>query len=126
MAMNTLIRTTLFALAASIGVATTASAQVAPRFDVIEVAAEVLASWVTLPRGPDSSLVMPACGDCPPKSYRVTAATAYYIGDQPVTLGELAAAVGGRPLTPMTVMYSAKTGVITRVTADIAAPTGSR
>jgi hypothetical protein len=125
MVMNTHIGPALLALAACIGFAAApAPAQTKPDFEVIELAAEVLAGKVALPSGPESSLVMPACGDCPPKSYRVTAATLYFVGDQLVTLGELAAAIRGRPNTPMTVMYSMKTGEVTRVTVDVVAPAG--
>jgi hypothetical protein len=124
--MNTYVRRTVFALIAPMALIGGATAQVAPRFDTVDVAAEVPAGKVRLPTGRDSSLVMPSCGDCPPKSYRVTLATAYFIGSVRVTLGELAAAVTGRPDMPLTVSYSVKTDEVTSVTADIVTSARSR
>jgi hypothetical protein len=111
-----------FALVASIGFAAAVQAQRAPSFETIEVAAEVLAGQVTLPSGPDSSLVMPGCGGCAPKSFPATRSTMYFVGKQQVTLAELAAAIGARPRVPLTVSYSVNTGELTRITADIEPP----
>lgn len=112
------------ALLVSAIVATVSHAQTAPQFDTIEAAVEAQAGKVTLPSGPDSSLVMAPCGGCAAKSFPTTAATTYFIGRRQVTLGELAAAVSSRPDAFLTVRYVVKSGELSRVTADIEEPSG--
>lgn len=115
---------TFLTLAATAIAAVVAHAQVAPEFETIEAAVEAPAGKVTLPSGPDSSLVMAPCGSCAPKRFPTTPATTYFIGKRQVTLGELAAAVTPRPDVFLTVRYVVKSGALSRVTADIEEPRG--
>jgi hypothetical protein len=119
------IALTIAALTASLVLAAAAHAQSGYHFKTVEVAMEALAGKVTLPSGPGSALVAIPCQGCAPKSFRATRATTYFLGKQQVTLGELAAAVSSQPMTPLTVLYSFKTGELTRITADLP-PAASR
>jgi hypothetical protein len=104
-----------------------AQAEEKPRIVSTRIALETQASAVTLPAGPASTLVLSACSGCAPQSFLATQSTIYLLGDQPVSLAEMKAALAGRPQTLMTVTYSAKTRELTRVTASTSpATTGSR
>jgi hypothetical protein len=119
--MNTLSRTFCFALLAG-ALATSAQAQRANVFRNVTQAMETPVSSVTLPVSQTSSLVMPECASCPPKSYPVTANTRFLLGKSDVTVQELRAAVIDKPDLILTVKYSVKTGELVSVTADIEAP----
>jgi hypothetical protein len=122
--MNTVTRTLCFALVAG-SLAASVQAQRANEFRNITTALETPVKSVVLPVSATSSLVMPECGSCPPKSYPVTADTKFLIGKSEVTAQELRAAVIDKPDLILTVKYTVKTGELVSVTADIEAPRAS-
>jgi len=106
-----------FALLAAAASHAQAPGSAAPRLQAVTIAAEVVAGSVVLPTAANGSLTMPACANCAPKSYQTTAATRYFIGERPVTIAELHAAVLKSPQGILTVSYDVKSGVVTEVSA---------
>jgi hypothetical protein len=119
--MKTVTRTLCFALVAG-SLAASVQAQRTNEFRNITTALETPVKSVVLPVSATSSLVMPECGNCPPKSYPVTANTKFLIGQSEVTMQELRAAVIDKPDLILTVKYTVKTGELVSVTADVEAP----
>jgi hypothetical protein len=116
--MTLRISLALVTLATLVGVTSLVQAQT-PQIVTIDVAAEVLASRVTMPTGPDSSITVLPCSGCTPKTHQATAATLYFKGKEQVSLAELTALVQSRPNALLTVKYSAQTGELISVTADV-------
>lgn len=120
--MKHLIHRSLAAVTLGALLAATATAQTPPRngtvrFQSLTNAVEAVAGSVTLPSIADGTLVMAICHDCPPQSFVVDAATEYFIGDKPVKLADLRAAVAASPDNILTVSYVLKTGVVTQISA---------
>lgn len=87
------------------------------------IAAEVFAGSLTLPSGVGGAAVFAPCAECPPKSFPATAATRYFLGRKEVTVQELKAAIVGKPSLIVTAKYSASTGELISITADLPAST---
>jgi hypothetical protein len=103
----------------AMGAVSSAQAQLAQQFKVVNVAAEVPARSLTLTA---SSAVFPTCGDCATKSFPTTAATRYYLKRTVVTVDQLRAALAGRPDLIVTVKYSAKSSELISVSAELDPP----
>ncbi|MBX5461348.1 MAG: hypothetical protein IRZ28_09680 [Steroidobacteraceae bacterium] len=121
--MNSSIRHVLLATVAC-GAITFAHAQGAVLQNT-NIAAEVSAGSLTLPSGVGGAAVFAPCAECPPKSFPATAATRYLLGRKEVTLQELKAAIIGKPSLIVTVKYSASTGELVSITADLPASTAA-
>jgi len=119
--MTPSFRSLLLAVAA-LGAMTGAQAQQASKLTSSEIALEVPAAAMVLPVSATSAAVFPPCGGCAPKSFPVTATTAYYLKRDPVSVADLKAAIIGRPDLILTAVYSRRTGALISVTADITAP----
>lgn len=89
------------------------------KYVTVEAAVEADAKAVVLPSGPSSTLLMAPCAGCATKPFPASANTTYYIGRKLVTLDALKAAVAAHPDIILTVSYTAKTGALTSVTADL-------
>jgi hypothetical protein len=60
-------------------------------------AQELEARTLTLPTGNGGTVTMQVCASCPTFRFQTTAATQYFIGNQPVGLAELRAAFAAKP-----------------------------
>lgn len=112
-----LLAVALGLLAAGAAFAQTASHPGPVRFETVTMAVEVLAGAVTLPNGPNGTLVMATCHDCPLQSFTTSAATGYSVDGKPATLAEVRAATTAAPGNILTVSYVVKTGVVTQISA---------
>jgi len=107
----------LGAVLAAAAIAQTPQRSTALRLQSITNAVEAVAGMVTLPSVPGGTLVMAVCHECAPQSFTVDTTTEYFIGDKPVTLAELRAAVAAAPGNTLTVSYVIETGVVTQISA---------
>lgn len=114
--MKSFLRSALSAIAA-IALVSSAVAQTPAKPRRVDKAVEATVDSIVLPSSVNGTVVMKACQQCALKSYPVTAATRYYLYDQPVTLAELTEAVAGHPKAYVGVMYSPTTGEVTEVQA---------
>lgn len=105
-------------IAASVAHAQTAGGP-APRIQMVTIAAEVTAGSVVLPTAASGRLTLPACANCATKTLQTTAATKYFVGDRPVTVNELRAAVLRDPEGILTVNYDRESGVVIEVSATL-------
>lgn len=128
--MNRLIglKNMALAVAGCLILAAQAQTQSASEFKNIEIAQEALAFSVTLPSGKSDALVMAPCGGCPVKTFRITRSTEYFLGERPVELPELKAALNTHPKTILTVSYIVETGEVTRISSatDFRSPAKNR
>src|SRR5690606_29247672 len=81
-----LLTVALGILAAGAAVAQTASRPGPVRFETVTMAVEVFAGSVTLPSGPNGTLVMATCHDCPLQSFTTDTATGYFVDGRPASL----------------------------------------
>lgn len=116
-------------LAISVAAATwspfTIAAAATPRFATSARVIEATSGSVVLPSGPGSTLVVTPCVGCAPKSVAATAKTTYFLKEKEVSLLQLKAAVAGKPDVYISVFQSTRTGELTRVVADLDAPSAT-
>nr|PZN79861.1 MAG: hypothetical protein DIU56_05115 [Pseudomonadota bacterium] len=85
---------------------------------------ETSASSVVLPSSTEGSLLVTPCTGCAPLTLRASAQTRYFVGDNPVTLGELRAMLATAGDVQLVVTYDRETRALNRVIAPYLA--GSR
>ena len=74
----------------------TAAEHRTPAFASVENAVETSSVAIVLPSGPGSALIATPCAGCTPVLARATAATAYFLHKQRVSLPEFKAALAGK------------------------------
>lgn len=82
----------------------------------LESGYELGISELTLPAHTAGQVVISGCAECESSVHSVNGQTEYYIGNSPVELDDLRAAVAGQVGTFIYVAYSLDTGFVTRIT----------
>jgi hypothetical protein len=117
--MNTFTR--IVVLGATLAGFSLAAQAAAPSQDwILEQAIEASATSVALPATARGTLVVTPCVGCVPKSLLVSPRTQYRAVNGPVPLAALRKAFAVHPQAFLTVFYDSRTGVVTRVIADVA------
>jgi hypothetical protein len=83
-------------------------------------AIEAAAAWVTLPADATGSVHVVPCPRCAIVSLRASPESAYFIGEQRVTLAELRRLAAARPETLLVISYTTATKALRRVRASAA------
>lgn len=96
------------------------SAAQAETYHIVNESLETEVRAVTLPGGPNSTLLLMPCGKCEMKRLTATATTKWTLSnDRVVTLADFRNAIAGKPEAVMTVVYSVKTQELVRVSANV-------
>jgi len=82
----------------------------------VEEGYELGINELTLPAHTAGQVVISGCEECESSVHSVNSQTEYYVGDSPVELDDLRAAVASQVGTFIYVAYSLDTGFVTRIT----------
>jgi hypothetical protein len=82
---------------------------------MMELAIEATSRMLVLPAQAGGDLSVQPCPTCAAKQIRTTAATLFQVGDEEVSLGEMAQILRDNPGIALTVMTDMKSTVVTRV-----------
>jgi hypothetical protein len=89
----------------------------------LEKALETMAAQVELPTTQNGDLIVHPCARCTFEHYSTDGKTAYFARQTNVSVAELRSLLTASPRAAVTVLLDARSNVVTRIKADLPAPT---